>query len=566
MRDFQHIEKTAYDLIVIGGGINGAAIARDATLRGLKTVLVEKGDFASGSTSWSTRLIHGGLRYLEYFEFNLVRESLHEREVLLNAAPHLAEPIQMTIPIYKSGSRSYWEIQAGMLLYDILSYDKSLPNHRMLPAKKMRQLYRSVNPEALAGAAQYYDAQAEYSERLCWENILAATEAGGTMLNYVAVTAIQHDHDRITSLTCTDQLTGAAFSLNCGAKTLVLNTSGPWVDQVLGLGRQGSDHAPIGKTRKIGGTKGSHIFVDPFPGAPANAFYVEAKTDNRPFFILPRLGMYLIGTTDERYSGSIDIIKANNDEIDYLIHETNRIFPTAHLTRQDVRFTYSGVRPLPYAEGKKPGSISRNHILFNHRSEGVKNLISLIGGKLTTHRRVGEEAVDLVYRDRNQSPPPCPTHKQPLPGAILPDDPRIDQALGDYAGRLESQSIHHLFGVYGAKATDVLALIDEDASLGELIVANLPDIKAQAVYAIRAEMAHTLEDICRRRTTLSMQANYGLDALPNLVEALKQHCHWSDEKCDRQIAAYRQFMEDNCIPDYVLSTQAGERSLQTAAG
>ncbi|MEO0537024.1 MAG: glycerol-3-phosphate dehydrogenase/oxidase [Cyanobacteria bacterium P01_A01_bin.123] len=566
MRDFQTIEKTAYDLIIIGGGINGAAAARDASLRGLKTVLIEKNDFASGSTSWSTRLIHGGLRYLEYFEVNLVRESLHEREVLLHAAPHLAEPIQMTIPIYKSGSRSYWEIQAGMVLYDILSYDKTLPNHRMLPVKKMRQLYRSVNPEALAGAAQYYDAQAEYSERLCWENILATAEAGGTVLNYVAVTDIQRDRDRITSLTCKDQLTGEDFSLKCNEKTIVLNTSGPWVDKVLDLGRKGSDRAPIGNTRKIGGTKGSHIFVEPFPGAPKNAFYVEAKTDNRPFFILPRLGMYLIGTTDERYNGSIDTIKANNDEIDYLINETNLIFPTAHLTRQNVRFTYSGVRPLPYAEGKKPGSISRNHILFNHGKEGVKNLISLIGGKLTTHRRVGEEAVDLVYRYRKQATPPCPTHKQTLPGAILPDDPRIDQALSDYQGRVDIQAVNHLFVVYGAKATQVLALIDEDASLGERIVPHLPDIKAQAVYAVRAEMAYTIEDICRRRTTLSMQANYGLDALPAIVDALKQHCGWSDEKCDRQIAAYRKFMEDNCIPDYVLAAQATERSLQTTAG
>ena len=566
MRDFQNIEQEAYDLIIIGGGINGAAAARDATLRGLKTALVEKNDFASGSTSWSTRLIHGGLRYFEYFEFNLVRESLHEREVLLNSAPHLAEPIQMTIPIYQSGSRSYWEIQAGMLLYDILSYDKTLPNHRMLGRKKMRQLYRTVNTEALTGAAQYYDAQAEYAERLCWENILSATEAGGTMLNYVEVTGIQRNGDRITALNCKDQLTDQDFKLNCGDKTLVLNTSGPWVDKVLGLGQQDESANPIGQTRKIGGTKGSHIFVDAFPGAPDNAFYVEAKSDNRPFFILPRLGMYLIGTTDKRYDGSIDDIKADDGEIDYLIQETNLIFPTANLTRQNVRFTYSGVRPLPYAEGKKPGSITRNHILFNHGKEGVKNLISLIGGKLTTHRQVGEEAVNLVYRYRMQSVPPCPTHKRPLPGAILPDDPQVAQALSDYAGRVNPKAIHHLFVIYGAKAPGVLALIDEDASLGEPIVDYLLDIKAQAVYAVQSEMAYTLVDICRRRTTLSMQANYGFDALPGVVDALKQHCNWSDEKCDRQVAAYRKFMEDNCLPDYVMQAESEARSLQATAG
>ncbi|NJM85203.1 MAG: FAD-dependent oxidoreductase, partial [Leptolyngbyaceae cyanobacterium RM2_2_21] len=213
MRDLKTIQNTVYDLIIIGGGINGAAIARDAALRGLKTIVVDKEDFGGGTTSWSTRLVHGGLRYLEYFEFNLVRESLKEREVLLHAAPHLAKPIQMTIPIYGSGSRSYWEIQAGMLLYDILSFDKTLLNHRMLSAKKMRQLFRSVNPEDLKGAAQYYDAQAEYAERLCLENVLSAQQAGAVTLNYVTVAEIQRQDDRITNLVCEDQLTGDRFTV-----------------------------------------------------------------------------------------------------------------------------------------------------------------------------------------------------------------------------------------------------------------------------------------------------------------------------------------------------------------
>ncbi|MBE9141376.1 glycerol-3-phosphate dehydrogenase/oxidase, partial [Nodosilinea sp. LEGE 07088] len=405
MRNLQTLTTEPFDLIVIGGGINGAATARDGALRGLKTVLVEKGDFAGGTTSWSSRLIHGGLRYLEYFEFNLVRESLHEREVLLRNAPHLAKPLQMTIPVYRSGARSYRIIQVGMVLYDVLSYDKSLPNHRMLSRKTTRQLFRAMDADDLAGSAQYYDGQAEHAERLCLENILDAERAGATVLNYAKVEDIHMGDRRITGLTCRDMLSDTTFEVKTHDKTLVLNTSGPWVDAVCGL-----SESPVSKGRKIGGTKGSHIIVDAFPGAPDSALYTEAKSDGRPFFIIPWLGQFLIGTTDERYDGPLDNIKADNAEVDYLLKETNAVLPAAHLTREDVRFTYAGVRPLPYAEGKKAGSISRDHILHNHSKEGAENLISLIGGKLTTHRQVGEEFVNAVFKHRGESAPACPTH------------------------------------------------------------------------------------------------------------------------------------------------------------
>ena len=182
---FIDIQNHSYDLIVIGGGINGAGVARDGALRGLKTILIEKGDFASGTSSWSSRLVHGGLRYLEYFEFSLVREALREREILLRTAPHLVNPLLLTIPIYSDRSRAYAKIWAGMILYDIFSYDKTLPSHRMLSAAKFKQLFRSLDPENLRGGAQYYDGQVALAERLCLENIISANTAGATVLNYV---------------------------------------------------------------------------------------------------------------------------------------------------------------------------------------------------------------------------------------------------------------------------------------------------------------------------------------------------------------------------------------------
>jgi glycerol-3-phosphate dehydrogenase len=555
MRDFSSIDANAFDLIVIGGGINGAATARDAALRGLKTILVEKGDFAGGTTSWSSRLVHGGLRYLEHFEFGLVRGSLAEREILLKSAPHLVHPLQLTIPIYAQGSRRYWEIWAGMVLYDVLSFDKSLPAHQMLSQIELQRLFQQLNPAGVQGAAQYFDAQAVYAERLCLEIVRSAQAAGATALNYVQVKALERTGDRITALTCQDALSEATFTIATHAHSMVINTAGPWVDKVCQRGEIDHRPAPIGTQRKIGGTKGSHILVDAFLDAPTAAFYVEALSDNRPFFILPFLNKCLIGTTDLRYEGDLDRVKASDDEIDYLIGETNRLFPAAQLNRDSVRFTYSGVRPLPHTKTKangKPGAVSRNHLLYDHSREGVVNLLSLVGGKLTTHRQVAEEIVNWVYRRSAEPMPPCQTRLQPLPGAILPTDERMVAAIATYRDRLPPTTLNHLFTLYGAYAFDLLHLIDTALDLAEPIVPNLPDIKAQVVYAVRFEMAYTFGDICRRRTTLALQDNYGFPALESIAQTLQRHCGWRVSDCEQAIAQYKTLMAETCIPDYAL--------------
>lgn len=545
MRDLAQIQQDKYDLIVIGGGINGAGVARDAAIRGLKTILIEKEDFASGTSSWSTRLIHGGLRYLEYFEFPLVRESLKEREVLLHIAPHLVTPLLLTIPIYRDRSRPYWKIWAGMILYDLFSYDKTLPIHRMLPKSKFQQLFRSIDQQNLAGGAQYYDGQLALAERLCLENIISAQEAGAVVLNYAEVTQLQQDNQRIIQLTCLDKLTGANFTINPSKDAVVINTAGPWVDRVCQLGH-------IGQTRKIGGTKGSHIIVNPFPGAPDTSLYVEAKSDGRPFFIVPWLGKYLIGTTDLPFKGDLDKVKADNDEIDYLLHETNNIIVNANLSRDDIVYTYSGVRPLPNTEGKKPGSITRKHILYDHSKEGVKNLISLIGGKLTTYRHVGEEMVDAALKKMQRPAIKCQTDTLPLPGYILPSDRRIQEAIDNCD--LSMDTINHLCSLYGSKALEIIALTQEEPGLASRLSDNLPDIKAQIIYAVRNEFAHNLVDIICRRTTLVLSGNYGLDLLPVISATLVQYCDWTAEKCDRACQEYQVYMEDNAIPDYQMTS------------
>ena len=556
MRDFAQIQQTDYDVIIIGGGINGAGVARDAALRGLKTIIVDKEDFASGSSSWSSRLIHGGLRYLEYFEFPLVRESLKEREVLLRTAPHLVTPLQLTIPIYRDRSRPYWKIWAGMILYDIFSFDKTLPIHRMLPKAKFKQLFRSLDGENLAGGSQYYDGQVTLAERLCLENILSAQNAGAVALNYVEVTELDIKDSRISDVICKDKLTGESFTISGSKDAVIINTAGPWIDRVCQRGNKDGKEVTIGNAKKNGSTKGSHIVVGQFPGAPGSTLYVEAKSDGRPFFIIPWLGMYLIGTTDIPYKKDLENIKANNDEIDYLLRETNSVIPTANLGRDDIKFTYSGVRPLPNAEGKKPGSITRKHIIFDHRKEGVNNLLTLIGGKLTTYRNVGEEMVDAVFKRMKRSPKPCQTDTLPLPGCILPSDRRVQQAIDKYSSTLAIDIIYHLFSIYGAKALEVLALTEDNPELGQRLDSELSAIKAQIVYAVRSEFAHTLVDILRRRTTLAMNGQYGMNLLPEVLDTLQQYCGWDRERCDRARAEYQSFMEQNCIPDYQLKVNA----------
>jgi glycerol-3-phosphate dehydrogenase len=543
-----------FDLIVIGGGINGAGVVRDAALRGLRTLLIDQGDFCGGATSWSTRLVHGGLRYLEYFEFNLVRESLREREILLRTAPHLVKPLLLTIPIYADRSRPYWKIQAGMLLYDLLSYDKTLPNHRMLPSATFRQLFREIADRGLAGGAQYYDSQVAYAERLALENVLDAEAAGAVVRNYIEAIALERSGDRIAAITCCDRLTNEEFVVNCGPESLIVNTAGPWVDAVLARGQQGGKEKPIGQTPKIGPTKGSHIVVAPFPGMPLDsALYVEAQSDGRPFFIVPWLGQVLIGTTDLRYGHGLDRIKANDDEIDYLIQETNLIIPTAQLSRRSVKFTYSGVRPLPAAApGQKTSSITRSHVLYDHSPDGASNLISLIGGKITTYRQVGEEVVDRAFQRRQQAVPACETRTRSLPGAILPNDDRIKQAIAQYHDRVSLVVIDHLFGIYGSRAVNLLQLIAETPELAKLLTPDQPSILAQIVFAVRSEYAETLIDILHRRTMLAMQTDYGFGILPIVTAVLQQHCDWTVAQSDREIAAYKQFMRDNCIPDYAV--------------
>ena len=541
-----------FDVIVVGAGINGAGIARDAAMRGLRVLLLDKGDIASGTTSWSGRLIHGGLRYLEHFEIPLVRESLRDRERLLHMAPHLVRPLGFLVPIYGYMKRGPLMIRLGMIAYDVLSFDKSMANHSMFNSEEALEREPGLNPEGLKGAAFYYDAQAEYAERIAVENAVSAREHGAIILTYAKVERLLVESGAVTGVQFTDVLGGGTYEARA---PVTLNVTGPWVDEVLeGMGYP--------ESRMMGGTKGSHIIVDPFPGAPkGETLYVETRKDGRPYFINPWNGRYLIGTTDIRYEGDLDRVVADEDEIDYLLDETNRLIPQARLTREDVLFTYSGVRPLPYSPEGEEGGITRSHVVYDHKEgrsvaggrlevqgggPGAEGLLSIVGGKLTTYPTLSRQTVDMVYDKLDREAPESRTDKVPLPGAAVEDFESFAAEFKVRSG-LTDELAERLLRLYGARAPDVLELAGEESSLrmplspSATVESGL--IGAEVLYAFHHEMAQTLSDVLLRRTMVGLGPKVGLDVDEAASQVAVKHLGWDDERAQGEVQDFRGFIK-----------------------
>jgi glycerol-3-phosphate dehydrogenase len=512
--------RASYDVAVIGAGINGAGIALDAALRGLKVIVLDQDDMCSGTSAISSRLIHGGLRYLEYAEFPLVFESLRERITLRRIAPHLIKPLRINIPVYESARRGPLLIRLGMILYDLLSVGKTVPGHDMLGRRKAIEAEPGLEHGGLRAMARYYDAQVEFAERWVLEILLAARAAGADIRTHNRVDKIVIENGAVSGLEYTDQITGDSHA--CDAR-VVVNAGGPWVDQVLAT-------ADGAQTQFIGGTKGSHIIVSGFDGAPEDAYYVEAAADGRPFFIIPWNDLYLIGTTDIRYDGDLNNVRASEMEVDYLIAETNRVFPGARLTRDSIHYAYSGVRPLPRREKGPEGSITRKHIIRPNRKI-ARGLFSIIGGKLTTYRNLAEQAVDKLAKPLGRKLPACRTEDMMLPGAH-----GLDEAAAalEAADRVSTEEAARWLRVYGGRAVDVVALANDE---------QLPLVEAETVFAIRTEMARTLTDIVHRRMMIGLDADQGRPMYERIAAAAAQELDWDDAGREAQLAALRQYSD-----------------------
>ena len=521
MHRLPDIPRESFDLIVIGGGIIGSGIARDAALRGLKVALFEKGDFGGGTTAGSTRLIHGGLRYLEMLDFRLVRLDLRERETLLKIAPHLVKPLLFLVPFYERSFAYRAKMRLGMILYDLLSYDKSLPRHRILDAEEVRAAEPEMRADGLQGAAAYYDAQVFSPERLCLENLIDAREHGAHVFNYTEVTGPLMSGRTVAGVRVRDTLPGG-FEAEVRGR-VVVNASGPWFDRV--AGNLEARHKPQIRT-----TKGVHIACPP---ANRHALVFFSNLDGRLFFMIPWLGYSWIGTTDTDYRDDPGAAHASASDVEYLLDSVKKFVPG--IDGAPIYFSNAGVRALVMEEGSE-SSVSRMHRISDGEMSEAPGLISVLGGKITGYRAIAEEATDLVCSKLGVGAP-CRTAASPLPGAR--PKPQPDDALST----VDVETAAHLSGLYGSRAAAVARLAASDDALRERLAPHYPDIAAQVVYAVRSEQCVRLSDFILRRTTLGFSRNQGRGAAKKVASLMARELGWSPEREAEEVRAFGSLLD-----------------------
>ncbi len=513
------------DLLIIGGGIVGAGIARDASLRGASVVLVEQGDFAGGTSSQTSKLIHGGLRYLEHAHFRLVFESLRERAVLLRAAPHLVRPLPFLIPNYQGDARGRALIHAGLSLYDALGCFGPLSRHRCHDRAAVLRLEPALAPEGLRGGATYLDAQMQ-DARLCLENVLEAQAHGAICRNYCRLVEFTRADGRLTGAVVEDRWSQQRYTVSARA---IVNATGPWADRV----RQLSDPAAMPRLRP---SKGIHLVTRRL--TQERALLISARRDGRVFFILPWERHTLIGTTDTDTDELPEAARATAEEVAYLLTEVNRVLPQARVGPADVLATFAGLRPLVAGPGQL-ASVSREHVI----DIDAHGLISVLGGKFTTYRRMAEETVNLIVRRRRLRPTSgCITARQPFFGQDAAASPRVlrqRQEEWRAVRGLSPASLAHLIGTYGLRAERLVALIAADETLGAPLCAHHPHVRAELIHAVEREHARTISDFCCRRTHLAYSACHALEALPAMTELLTQRLGWPAAQAAESAAAYQ---------------------------
>jgi glycerol-3-phosphate dehydrogenase len=523
-RDLAELARTEFDLAVIGGGMIGTGVARDAAMRSLKTVLFEKEDFCYGTSGRSSRMIHGGLRYLANYDLGLVREGLREREILLRLAPHLVHPLKFLIPVY-GGFLHKMKLKIGMILYDLLSYDKSLPSHKSLNKAQVLEAEPALAEDGLRGAYVYYDSQIALTERLCMENVVSARSHGALLLNHAKVVELVKQSDTVSGVKVEDVLTGRTTEFR---SRLVVNVGGPWVDEVVREVRR--TQQPLART-----TRGIHLVT---PKVTENAVALFAA-DGRAYFAMPWLDFELIGTTDIDYEKDMDGVKAEVEDVNYLQTEVQRAFPKARFDQ--IFYTMAGVRSLLRIEGVKESSVTRRHIIYDHeKKEDLKGLVTVIGGKLTAYRGIAEDVTHVACGKLGSSAE-CTTANEKLPGADPTALERIKAQIDSVANEngISVESLDRLVSLYGSRYTEVLEYLKKDRRLGERICKTQPDIMAEVVHAIEKESAVTLTDFMIRRSLIAFRQCEGLDCCGKVARKRGAILHWSSRKATEQVNAYK---------------------------
>jgi glycerol-3-phosphate dehydrogenase len=524
-----------WDLLVVGGGVTGAGIARDAALRDLRVALVDAGDFGGGTSSRSSRLVHGGLRYLETFQLHLVFEASAERRRLLRLAPHLVHPLEFVFPVFRGGPVAFPKLLAGMWLYDALSLFRNIHPHRVLGPRAAVDAEPRLRREGLAGAAAYFDAAVD-DARLALANARGAHEAGAATVPYVEVVEFIRGPRGLDGARVRDRLSGAEAEVRA---RLVVNATGPWSDAVRGL-------ADPNAAPRLRPTKGAHVMVRAERLGNRHAITFLSPIDQRVMFVLPSGDFSYVGTTDTDYRGDPGAAEADAADVDYLVASANAVFPEAGLTRADVVSTWAGIRPL-LAPPKGSGSESatpREHEVW--RDAG--GLLNIAGGKLTTYRVMAQQAADraaeILRREHGRTSAPSRTAELPLPGAPAEAweafEARIERTALSVG--LSASTAEHLARAHGTEAEALLNAVRADPALGRPLVAGRPYVWAEVGHAVRAEMAATVEDVLRRRMQLFYETEDGGMAVAEEVAramAREPGLAWDDAEVARQVAAYR---------------------------
>ena len=539
-----------FDILVIGGGITGAGIALDAATRGLAIALVEKRDFASGTSSRSTKLIHGGLRYLEHFDFALVREGLQERAVVLKNAPHLARPFPFLVPVYSDSKRNYdhpFKVRAGLVLYDLLAGRQKLGRHKSISKKETLELAPQLDKNGLKGSFVYFDGITNDS-RLVAEVISTAHSYGATIANYLPVTGFaKTPNGQISGVELMNQLSGRRFQAQAH---VVINATGVWLDETRNLAPDSNAETD---QRHLRPSKGVHLVISSVRFKVSTALLIPSLSDHRFYFVVPWEGCVVIGTTDTDYNGDLNSPRAESSEAAEILNAINSFFPSLRLTKSDVISTFAGLRPLiGSGNHSSPKDVSRGEAIF----KSDNGLISIAGGKLTTYRRMAERTVDLAVSQLTEKHghPPIPasrTTETTISGGLYThsDNQHAIRRLIEYK-KLSVHIATRLTRTYGSNVEVIEAIISENASVFSSIIPGTDFIAAEIVYAVRFEMAITIADVLMRRTRLALvTGRQSFDYLQFVAELMGHELGWDATEQSRQIDQYcAEFANEYDVP------------------
>ncbi len=505
------LEHERFQVIVIGGGINGVAIARECARAGRRTLLVEQHDFAAGTTSRSTRIIHGGLRYLEHGDLGQVRESLREREWLLQRYPHLVHPLQFLLALGEESRRSALAVRTGLWLYRRMGHAARGVDGSRTEQDKLERL---LDAGKHFSVFSFDDAQCEFPERLVAEWLVEAIEAGAVARNHTEVLAVRIHNGRATGVLLRDRLTGKEETVDA---TWIINATGPWADGISQSSNIQTEH-PM-----VGGVRGSHIVLSKFAGAPQAAVYTEA-VDGRPIFVIPWNEQVLVGTTEVADGNDPGQVQPSADEIDYLLRSFFHLFPQVRLSHDEIHYAFAGVRPLPFSPKKNPSAVSRKHYLHDHSADGAMQMISVIGGKLTTAGSLARECAAKIGAKVTQ------------PALAIASGDQVDPTLEHWvvevaeAGGISADAARSIVEWYGKRALTVACKAHAGAEMRTQLCSHTGHIVAEAWDAFSNECAATLADVLLRRVPVALSACWSPSCSREAAMRIGAVMGWGEER------------------------------------